>query len=94
MTTSRTTHTLNLSRRRILGGAVLFGGSLILAVGAAAPSAQAASKISQSAANYQPTPRGSQRCNACSQWIAPTDCKVVVGPVSPTGWCSLFAPKW
>jgi len=94
MTTSRTTHTLNLSRRRILGGAVLFGGGLILAVDAAAPSAQAASKISQSAANYQPTPRGSQRCNACSQWIAPTDCKVVVGPVSPTGWCSLFAPKW
>ncbi len=66
---------------------------LILAAGGRRPSAGGA-KISQSAANYQPTPRGSQRCNACSQWIAPTDCKVVVGPVSPTGWCSLFAPKW
>jgi len=93
MTTPRTVHNLNLSRRGILKGAVILGGGA-LAADLAAPAARAGSKVSLAAANYQTTPKGNQRCNVCSQWIAPTDCKVVVGPVSPTGWCSLFAPKW
>jgi hypothetical protein len=89
-----TFHTLDLSRRSLLRGAALAtGAGVVLAVSLGRP-AMAASKLTQSAAYYQPIPRGSQRCNTCSQWLQPTDCKVVNGPVSPTGWCSLYAPKW
>jgi len=95
MTTIEKTHALDLSRRKLLRGAVVVaGGGALLAAGFVSASAKAPDKMSQSAANYQTTPKGGARCNVCSQWLAPTDCKVVQGPVSPTGWCSLYIPKW
>lgn len=86
-------HTLDLSRRALLRGAALTGAGAVIALGLGRQ-ASASSKLSQSAANYQPTPKGNQRCNSCSQWLQPTACKVVDGTVSPTGWCSLYSPKW
>jgi hypothetical protein len=93
MTVAKSFHTLDLSRRALLRGAVLTGAGAALAL-VASRQASAATKLTQSAANYQSIPKGGQRCNSCSQWSYPTDCKVVDGPVSPTGWCSLYAPKW
>ena len=91
---SKSLHALDLSRRSLLRGAVVAtGAGVVLAAGFGQPAA-ASAKLTQSAANYQPIPRGNQRCNTCSQWLQPTDCKVVNGPVSPTGWCALYAPKW
>jgi hypothetical protein len=85
---------LDVSRRRLLRGAALAaGGGALLAAGLAASPALAA-KLTQAAANYQTTPKGGARCNVCTQWQAPSDCKIVVGPVSPTGWCSLYAAKY
>jgi hypothetical protein len=95
MTTARPTHSLDLSRRGLLRGvALVAGGGALLGAGLIASSAQAANKLTQQAANYQSAPKGSARCNVCSQWLQPTDCKVIQGPVSPTGWCSLYAAKW
>jgi hypothetical protein len=95
MTTDRPVHSLDLSRRGLLRGAALVaGGGALLAGGLMAPSAEAATKLTQQAANYQSTPKGMARCNVCSQWLQPTDCKVVQGPVLPTGWCSLYVAKW
>jgi hypothetical protein len=88
-------HMLDLSRRAVLRGAAFGAGAGLLLGGGLASGARAAvAKLTQKAANYQATPRGNQRCNTCSQWVQPTSCKVVEGIVSPTGWCSLFAPKW
>jgi hypothetical protein len=87
-------HTLNISRRGLLRGAALISGGAALASSLAAIPAAAQTKLSQAAADYRATPRGGARCNTCNQWLAPTDCKVVQGPVSATGWCSLYAPKW
>ena len=70
----------------------LWGLVALLSAGLTASAAPA--KLAQKAANYQPTPKGNARCNNCSQWLQPTDCKVVDGPVSPTGWCSLYVAKW
>jgi hypothetical protein len=47
-------------------------------------------KISQAAADYQPTPKGMFSCGVCTFFIKPKSCKVVDGEVSPTGWCKLF----
>jgi hypothetical protein len=93
MAADENVHTLNISRRGLLRGAALVaGGGAALAVGASASATQM--KVGQSAAHYQTTPKGNARCNNCSQWLPPTDCKVVLSPVSPTGWCSLYVPKW
>jgi hypothetical protein len=95
MTTDRPVHSLDLSRRGLLRGAALVaGGGALLAGGLMASSAGAGTKLTQQAANYQSTPKGMARCNVCSQWLQPTDCKVVQGPVLPTGWCSLYVAKW
>ena len=77
--------------RRTLLRIGLFGagaGALLAAFPAAA-----ATKMSQKASRYQPTPKGSQRCDGCNQFQAPTACKVVDGEVSATGWCLLYVAK-
>jgi hypothetical protein len=95
MTIAKPTHSLDLSRRGLLRGvALVAGGGALLVASLVASGAEAANKLTQQAANYQATPKGSARCNVCSQWLQPTDCKEVQGPVSPTGWCSLYAAKW
>lgn len=92
MTTRQTFRTLDVSRRGLLRGVALVAGGGALLATTSAAAAQA--KLTQKAANYQPTPKGNARCNNCSQWLQPADCKVVQGPVSPTGWCSVYAAKW
>lgn len=86
-------HTLDLSRRALLRGAALTGAGAVIAIGLGGR-ASAAMKLSQSAVNYQPKPKGSQRCSNCSQWLQPTACKVVDGTVAASGWCSLYAQKF
>jgi len=54
-------------------------------------SAQA--KVAQTAVAYQDKPKGTQRCDDCSLFLAPNACKVVDGTISPQGWCSLFSAK-
>jgi hypothetical protein len=68
-----------------LAGAVIVGGAL-----AAGP---AAAKVSQKGVAYQPSPKGSARCDKCSLWQSPDACKAVNGPISPAGWCNLYEPK-
>ncbi|HWE98911.1 MAG TPA: hypothetical protein VG248_03860 [Caulobacteraceae bacterium] len=80
-------------RRTLLIGA--FGlGAAALAASLAGPAGAAQKKLSQSAAAYQPRPKGQQRCNACNQWQPPNGCKTVDGTIDPLGWCNLFASKF
>ena len=78
----------DVSRRALMGGACL----LITCATARAASA-AASKVPHSDAAYQASPKGGSRCEKCSQFVAPSSCKLVASPISPSGWCSFFAPK-
>ena len=47
-------------------------------------------KVSQADAQYQPMPKGMFSCAVCAFFIKPTTCKLVVGAISPTGWCKFF----
>jgi hypothetical protein len=95
MSAQNRSQTLDISRRRLLSrGAFLAAGAAVL--GAAATTvrpAMAASKLPQRTVNYQPTPRGRASCANCAQWQQPNACKLVDGQISPTGWCSVYAPK-
>jgi len=63
------------------------------------PSADAAApaetgKMSQASVQYQTQPKGEQKCGGCLHFIAESNaCKLVEGPISPDGWCSLWAQK-
>jgi hypothetical protein len=53
----------------------------------------AAGKVAQKAAQYQPAPKGGQACAGCNSFIAPNQCKLVAGEISPSGWCHLWTKK-
>lgn len=82
----------SVSRRRFLGVAAVGGGALFGA-GLIGASPAAAAKLPQTAAKYQPTPKGKQQCDNCALWQAPSSCKLVDGKISPTGWCVLYKVK-
>jgi hypothetical protein len=66
----------------------------LAAVGAVvAPSTEAQEKIAQAMVQYQPTPKGGNKCSTCVNFEAPASCKIVAGSISPNGWCIAYAPK-
>jgi hypothetical protein len=86
--------TLEISRRRLLRASTFaLGASALVGAGLGASPAIAGSKFSQSMAKYQPTPKGAQSCDNCTQFQPPAACAVVEGKISPSGWCFLYARK-
>lgn len=74
-------------RRAILIAAA--GAAPLLALSAGAAQA----KVSPSSVGYQTSPKGTQRCDGCNLFITPNACKLVSGPISPSGWCRLWVKK-
>ncbi|MEO8812203.1 MAG: hypothetical protein ABI376_04735 [Caulobacteraceae bacterium] len=84
------------SRRRLVGRAAAFGAVAgLVGVGLIPRPAAAAGRplLAPGDIGYQTRPKGAQRCDLCVNWRPPAACKLVAGPISPTGWCGLFAPK-
>lgn len=81
-----------LSRRSLLKNAPILVGAFASA--AALPqTALAQTKLSHAVAKYQDQPKGDQKCSTCVQFLPPGSCKLVAGPISPTGWCRFYTPK-
>jgi len=86
--------TLEISRRRLIGGTAVFAaGAGALLMGLAPGPAAAATKLSQKTAGYRNKPMGKAKCDNCGVWQAPASCKLVEGPLSPSGWCNLYNAK-
>lgn len=81
-----------LSRRDFLFAAAAGSGAMVGAGLIASPAA-ASNKMSPKAMQYRPNPNGSQRCDNCANWQPPGGCKLVDGPIAPSGWCILYRPK-
>ena len=63
-------------------------------VGTVPPAATPGGKMTKADARYQDQPKGEQRCAQCMNFIPDSNaCQLVEGPVSPQGWCSLWASK-
>ena len=60
---------------------------------AAAQETPEADKIKQVNAHYQHQPKGQQRCAICLQFQPPNRCRIVEGPIEPTGWSQFFAAR-
>jgi hypothetical protein len=82
-------------RNLILGAAALSGLPLL----AEPKVAHAAGTMPKTNVKYQDKPNGANACGKCNYFLPGATpavaglCKVVAGPISPTGWCILFAPK-
>jgi hypothetical protein len=86
-------NSVDQSRRDVLlKGVMIAGGAVVAGVGAL-PASAAIKKMSQSAANYQTTPKGAARCDSCALFQKPASCQTVAGVISPSGWCVLYAAK-
>lgn len=91
------TNSWTLSRRGLLRTAAVVVG--ISAAKGLAPRAAAdeeikeEDKIKKAEAQYQPRPKGQQRCEICLQFEPPGKCKIVQGPISAKGWCQYFAAR-
>jgi hypothetical protein len=75
------------SRRALLLGCA----GLVLAV--IPRRAVAQQKVAPKLVQYQEKPKGTQECDGCLHFVAPSSCKMVEGKINPKGWCALFAPK-
>ena len=73
------------NRRKVLVS--LIGAAPLAAL---AFSGQTVAKVAQRAAQYQPTPKGGLACAGCNSFVAPNQCKLVAGEISPSGWCHLW----
>lgn len=77
------------SRRALLQGA-----ALLAAAGVALTSADdalaARGKKSHADVAYQDTPKGVERCEICTAFLPPDQCRTVVGRVGRQGWCNIY----
>lgn len=79
-------------RRKVMRNALAVGCSLWMPI--ALPAEATGKKLPQASAQYQAKPKGDQRCANCVNFIADSNtCKLVEGPISPQGWCSLWVKK-
>ena len=61
---------------------------------ASAAESSAAGKLAQAAVQYQDHPKGVERCSTCMHYNAESNtCELVAGPISPTGWCTIWVKK-
>jgi len=86
------------TRRELLKKAAGLSAAAAVAVVGAAGTAHAGG-MSKASVQYQSTPKDGHQCDGCALWVpGPTPkamgtCKAVAGPIDPTGWCTLWAPK-
>lgn len=80
------------SRRHFLKAAAVAGTAALVPTLTSTPAA-AANKVPQKAVSYQPTPKGTQRCDNCAFWQTEGSCKLVDGKIDPAGWCTLYKKK-
>ncbi len=76
-----------VSRRVVLRGAAVAAGAIpVLLSGINA----AYAKVKQEQVHYQPEPKDGQQCSKCTNFEAPSGCKLVEGEINPNGYCQLF----
>ncbi len=88
---------LEVARRGFLKKLAGFGGFTLCAMVLESHRAEA-DGMSQESVKYQVTPKGSERCNNCSLFVAGASkksdgtCTAVSGAIKPQAWCMIWTP--
>ena len=83
----------HLSRRVLFQRVVTYAAGAATIHGLGLNRAVAQAKVPQKTVAYQDKPKGTDRCDGCSNFQPPNACKLVEGEIGPQGWCSLFTKK-
>jgi hypothetical protein len=86
---NRSSATRDRRRKFLMQGATVI---TALAVGGVA-TGYAQQKPPKAEAAYQPTPNGQAACGNCANFLPPDDCRAILGPVAPSGWCRFYRPR-
>jgi hypothetical protein len=79
------------ARRKLLRDASCLAGAVALSSLVAPQSAVAQKKKkTQAQVEYQPGPKGKERCDNCALWVPPNQCTGVEGPIAPEAWCNIW----
>jgi hypothetical protein len=92
MTDQPDTSKAGVCRRSLLKSVPMIAGAIISA-SALPDRVFAQTKLTHEAAKYQDQPNNGQQCATCVQFEPPSGCKTVESPISPNGWCQLYAAK-
>ena len=76
------------SRRDLLRATAAAAAGIALASADRALAAKG--KRSHADVAYQDTPKGVERCEICTAFLPPDQCRTVVGPVGRQGWCNIY----
>ena len=82
-----------LPRRRVLENSMAIVGGILVPLSSRTRALAAPAQLRKQDVRYQEQPKGSQRCETCSNFVNPDGCRVVAGPVDASGWCQLFQAK-
>lgn len=82
-----------LSRRVLFQRVATYAAGAATLYGLRLDRAVAQAKVPQKTVAYQDKPKGTDRCDGCTNFQPPNACKLVEGEISPQGWCSLFTKK-
>jgi hypothetical protein len=84
-----------VSRRNFLEGCacgLAVAGTTAVPALAELPTTEIAyNRMIKAAAHYQNRPNGKQHCAICRHFQAPNSCEIVIGRISPHGWCRFFS---
>lgn len=50
-------------------------------------------KVSKEVVSYEAVATGPDKCKACTHFEKPRECELVIGVISPGGWCKLFEQR-
>lgn len=80
-----------MSRRCFFASSIALAGASALPAWAGLPVTEIAyNRMLKTAAHYQNRPKGEQHCAGCKHFRAPNSCEIVIGNISPHGWCRYF----
>jgi hypothetical protein len=79
-----------VSRRLVLRGALAAAGAVPVLLSGMG---KASAKVPKQSVSYRETPNGGNSCSTCGNFVAPSACSLVEGPINPDGWCGLFKVK-
>jgi hypothetical protein len=84
-----------VSRRSALRTGIAAVAGCVAAAGARANDEDAEPpKLSKERVHYQWTPNAAgSHCSICANFIAPSSCHIVAGPISGGGYCLVFSPE-
>jgi hypothetical protein len=89
MTKPQTLGSTPISRRMLLAGGVAAGSASMLA----ATNAHATVKVPKEAVKFSTVASNGHNCGSCKQFLAPSDCRFVKGPVAVDCSCWIWQSK-